>query len=114
MTATVYYANSAEGVPVTPVTFLNAGNVAADPTSVTCVVTDPTGTSTTYNYNGSPPSNIITRTSLSNYALLLTGITAPGLWTFVWVGTGNSVNQVTPGTFRLMSLTDTGIGMTGW
>lgn len=106
MSATVYYANSAEGVPVTPVTFLTNTGTAADPTSVTCVVIDPDGNSTTYNYSGLSPYNTITRTSTGNYALLLTGLETPGLYTFIWIGTGASVNQTTPGTFRLVSLTD--------
>lgn len=111
----VYYANAAEAVPVTPVTFLNSTGAATDPTSVTCVVIDPTGASTTYNYNGSPPNNKITRTGTGAYSLLLTGLTAPGLYTFIWVGTGAQVNQTTPGTFRLISLTDIGMaGMQYW
>lgn len=115
MSATIYYANSAEGVPVTPVTFSTTAGVIADPTSVSCVVTDPTGTAVTYNYNGSPPHNTITRTGTGIFALLLSGLTIPGLYTFVWVGTGANVQQVTPGTFRLLSLTDTdNAGMQFW
>jgi hypothetical protein len=73
------------------------------------------GTATTYNYNGSPPNNIITRTSVGTFALLLTGLTLPGLYTFTWIGTGASVQQVTPGTFRLTSLTGTdSAGMQFW
>jgi len=115
MSSTVYYANAAEAIPVTPVTFLSATGIAADPTSVSCVVTDPTGTATTYNYNGSPPNNTILRSGTGQYTLLLTGLTVPGLYTFVWVGTGANVNQVTPGTFRLTSLTDIdNAGMQFW
>jgi len=115
MSSTVYYANAAEGVPVTPVTFKTSSGTAADPTSVTCVVIDPQGNSTTYNYNGSAPFNLITRTGTGIYALQLTGLFIPGLYTFIWVGTGASVNQTTPGTFRLMSLTDIdNAGMQFW
>jgi hypothetical protein len=115
MTATVYYANAAEAVPVTPVLFVNAAGTATDPTVVQCVVTDPTGTSTTYNYNGSPPNNIITRSGTGAYALKLTGLTLGGLYTFVWIGTGATVNQVTPGTFRLIPISDIGsAGMQFW
>lgn len=114
MSSTIYYANSAQAVPVTPVTF-TTGGVATDPTSVTCVVTDPDGSSTTYNYNGLGPYNTITRTGTGIFALSLSGLTVPGLYTFVWVGTGASVNQVTPGTFRLMSISDVGMaGMQFW
>lgn len=115
MSATVYYANSAEGVPVTPVTFSTAAGTATDPATVNCVVTDPDGNSTTYNYNGLGPYNLITRTGTGQYALSLTGLTVPGLYTFVWVGSGSSVNQVTPGTFRLTSLSDIdNAGMQFW
>lgn len=115
MSATVYYANENEAVPVTPVTFATTAGVTADPTTVNCVVIDPTGSSTTYNYGGTAPYNLITRTATGVYALILTGLTVPGLYTFIWIGTGASVNQTTPGTFRLVSLSDIGMaGMQYW
>jgi hypothetical protein len=110
-----YYANSATAIPVTPVVFKNSSKLVADPTLVNCVVTDPTGLVTTYNYNGAGPYNTITRTSTGNFALTLSGLTAGGLYTFTWIGTGASVNQVTPGTFRLIPITDTdSAGMQYW
>src|ERR1700744_3702160 len=115
MTATVYYANAAEAVPVTPVVFKTEAGVVADPTVVNCIVTDPTGALTTYNYNGLPPFNTITRTSTGNFALILTGLTIGGLYTFTWIGTGASVQQVTPGTFRLIPISDVdSAGMQYW
>lgn len=115
MTATVYYANAAEAVPVTPVVFKTTAGVIADPVSVSCVVTDPTGTAVTYNYNGSPPNNIITRSGTGAFSLILTGLTAGGLYTFTWIGTGAGVQQVTPGTFRLIPVTDaSSAGMQYW
>jgi hypothetical protein len=114
MSATVYYNNSSEAIPLTPVSFLNASGTATDPSSVTCVVIDPTQAQTTYTYNGSPPHNTITRASAGVYNLSLTGLTLPGLWTFIWIGTGSGVQQTTPGTFRLVSLSDTGLGMSQW
>jgi hypothetical protein len=110
-----YYANEATAVPVTPVQFTNSSKLAADPSSVNCVVTDPTGSVTTYNYSGLGPYNTITRMSTGSFALTLTGLTVGGLYTFTWIGTGAGVNQVTPGTFRLIPLTDAdSAGMQFW
>jgi hypothetical protein len=114
MGAQVLYDSATEATAVTPVDFLNASGVTTDPVTITCVVTDPTGVITNYNYGGSPPNNIITRTSAGNYSLTVTGITVPGLYMFVWVGSGNGVQQITPGTFRLIPLTDVGYGMQYW
>lgn len=114
MSATVYYDNPAEAAVVVPVTFTSQAGVVVDPASVSCVVTDPTGTATTYNYNGSPPNNTITRVSAGNFSLSITGLTLAGLYTAVWVGTGNNVQQVTPTTFRIVPLSAVGTGMNLW
>lgn len=114
MSATVYYDNPAEAAAVVPVTFLNIAGSAADPTSVSCVVTDPTGVSTTYTYLGSPPNNTVTRLSPGNYALSITGLTLAGLYVATWIGTGTGVNQVTPTTFRIVPLSAVGTGMQLW
>lgn len=111
MSAQVLYDSPTEAIVVNPVVFLNAAGVATDPTSITCVVTDPTGTMTTYTYLVSAG---LTRTSTGNYTLTITGVTVPGLYMFVWVGSGNTVMQVTPGTFRLIPLNDVGYGMQYW
>ncbi len=114
MSAQVFYDNPAEAAVVVPVTFLNAAGVVTDPTSVSCVVTDPTGTATTYTYGVTPPNNIITHTSTGNYALTITGLTVAGLYTGTWIGTGGGVQQVTPTTFRIVPLNAVGTGMTLW
>lgn len=114
MSATVYYDNPAEAAVVVPVTFTNGAGTVSDPTSVSCVVTDPTGASVTYTYLGSPPNNTVTRTSAGNYALSITGLTVAGLYTGVWVGTGGGVQQVTPTTFRIVPLSAVGTGMNLW
>src|SRR5258708_6347836 len=108
MTATVFYDNAA-GAEVAQLgnTFLNSSQVAADPTTVSCVVTDPSGTTTTHTYLGAAPSDI-TRTSAGIYALpvacspAITGI--DGLWSFVWIGTG-AVSDIQPGTWRVLPAT---------
>jgi hypothetical protein len=114
VSAQVYYDNANEASVVVPVTFTNAAGTVTDPTSISCVVTDPTGAVLTYTFGGSPPYNIVTRTSSGNYALTLTGITLAGLYTTVWVGTGNTVNQVSPYTVRIVPLSAVGTGMAYW
>lgn len=114
MSATVYYDNPAEAAAVIPAAFTTTLGNQADPSSVTCVVTDPTGTATSYVYSGTGPNNTITRTSAGNYALTVSGLSLAGLYTAVWVGTGNGVQQVTPTTFRIVPLSAVGTGMRFW
>ena len=114
MSATVYYDNPAEAAAVIPVTFTNTAGVVADPASISCVVTNPAGVAATYTFGGSPPNNIVTRTSAGNYALNITGLTVAGLYVTTWVGTGNSVQQVSPYTFRIVPLSAVGTGMQYW
>jgi len=76
-------------------TFAVSGT-ATDPTTVTLVVTDPTGTATTYTYAG----GTITKTSTGVYTKNVTASTA-GIWSYTWTGTGaadveNGVFEVSP------------------
>lgn len=114
MSATIYYDNPAEAVAVVPVTFTNASGVPTNPASVSCVITDPTGLSVTYTYGGSGPNNIIQLVSTGSFSLSVSGLTVAGLYTAVWVGTGNGVQQVTPATFRIVPLSAVGTGMNLW
>lgn len=114
MSATVYYDNPAEACAVVPVTFTTPTGTPADPASITCVVTDPTGASVSYTYGGSGPNNIIQRASAGNFTLSVAGIALAGLYNAVWVGTGNSIQQVTPTTFRIVPLSAVGTGMQLW
>jgi hypothetical protein len=112
----IYYSSPSEAAAVTPVAFVDATTgQLADPSSITCVVTDPAGTITSYVYN---PSNTgighVEKESAGNYALTVDGLTVSGLYSFTWVGTGNGVQQVTPGTFRLIPLSDVGTGAQFW
>jgi hypothetical protein len=106
MTATVFYENPAE-IAQLGNTFLNASQAPADPTTVSCVVTDPSGTVTTHTYGGAAPADI-TKSGTGVYALpvpcspAITGI--DGLWSFVWVGTG-AVSDIQPGTWRVLPAT---------
>jgi hypothetical protein len=115
MSATVYYDNAVDAAAVIPVQFINyLTGVAADPSAVSCVVTDPLGNVTTYTYAAGSGLNVVTRSGTGNYSLTLDGLTSAGLWTFVWIGSGANVQQTTPGTFRIVSLTQVGMGMQYW
>ncbi len=103
MTATVFYESSSE-IALLSNNFLNASQALADPAAVSCVVTDPSGTSTTHTYLGTAPADIV-KNSTGKYALsvpcapAVTGI--DGLWTYVWIGTG-TVSDIQPGTWRVL------------
>lgn len=114
MSAQVYYDNAAEASAIVPVVFTSLAGIVTDPSSITCVVTDPVGSSISYTYGGSGPNNTILRAAAGNYTLSLTGITLAGLYTAVWVGTGNNVQQVTPTTVRIVPLNAVGTGMQYW
>lgn len=115
MGSQVYYNSPSEAVIVTPIEFVDLTTGApADPTTVTVVVTDPTGGVTNYTYSAGSGLNAIVKASVGNYTLTIDGISKPGLYSYVWVGSGNNVQQVSPGTFRLVPLSDVGVGMTGW
>lgn len=115
MTAQIFYDNANDAAAAVPVTFLNyLTGAAADPATITCVVTDPLGNVTNYTYPNAGGINQIARASTGNYSLTLDGLTSSGLWVFTWIGVGNTVQQVTPGTFRIVPLNQVGIGMQYW
>jgi hypothetical protein len=114
VSATVYYDNPAEAAAVVPVTFTSSAGVVTDPATISCVVTDPLGNSVTYTYGGSGPNNTITRASAGNYSLSVQGLATAGLYVTTWIGSGNSVQQVTPFTFRIVPLSAVGTGMAYW
>jgi hypothetical protein len=103
VTATLFYESPAE-IAQLGNTFLNSLQAPADPTTVSCVVTDPSGTAVTHTYNGAAPADV-TRSGTGVYSLAvpcspaITGI--DGLWSFVWVGTG-AVSDIQPGTWRVL------------
>lgn len=98
MTATVFF-DSASQVATVTAAFTSSGS-PADPTTVSCVVTDPSGTSTTYTVTAGQ----IVRVTTGSYTLpvicspAVTGI--DGLWVAVWVGTG-AVSDIQPVTWRV-------------
>ena len=104
MSSQISYDNAAASCVVDPVTFINLAGAQADPSSVSCTVMSPVGVVTTYTYSSGSGVNQIVKINTGNYSLTLTGLTLDGLYSFTWVGTGNSVNQVTAGSFRVISL----------
>lgn len=104
MSSTVFYDNTNELATIT-ITFSVSGT-PADPTAVSCVVTDPAGVQTTHTYQGAAP-NDITRLGTGNYQLIVacspstTGV--EGLWSYTFIGTGTA-SDVQPGTWRVMAL----------
>jgi len=110
----VFYNSPSSATSVTPASFLNFNGDAADPASITAVLIDPTGVITNYTWTGGSGVGAITKVSTGNYTLTVDGLNTAGLYTYTWVGTGNNVQQVTPGTFRLVSLSDVGTGLQYW
>jgi hypothetical protein len=103
MTATVFY-DSANEIALIANTFINASGAAADPTTITCVITEPSGAAVTHTYAGVSPADVI-KVSTGKYTLSVpcspsvTGV--DGLWGFEWIGTG-AVSDVQPGTWRVL------------
>lgn len=98
MGATIFFQDiNGDDVATLGMSFTVAGS-PADPTAVSCVVTDPNGNATTHTYLGAFPADI-TRTSQGVYALNI-GNTVVGMWGYVWIGTG-SASDVQPGTWTV-------------
>jgi hypothetical protein len=115
MSSQVLYNSPDEAVAVTDVAFrdLTTGN-PSDPDTVTCVITGPTGTITTYTFSSAPGVNQIQNPAVGDYSLTVDGLTAAGLYTYTWIGSGNNVQQVDAGTFRMVPLNSVGYGMQFW
>lgn len=107
----VYFNNVDQLIPVT-VLFTKTDGTGTNPAAVSIVVTDPNGTATTYG-SGTDPNNIVSD-GTGAYHIWLTPFTGgspppPGLWSYVWMGTGGSVAngfQIHTGTFRVFSYND--------
>jgi hypothetical protein len=87
--------------------------VPTDPTTVSVIVIDPTGNSTSYTYD----PGTITRSGTGDYDLEVacspSVVGSYGLWNFVWTGTGTA-SDVSHGTFRTFALTDAVTGAPSW
>jgi gp6-like head-tail connector protein len=105
MTATIFYESGSE-LALLNVTF-TLGGTPTDPGTVSCVITDPSGTAVTHTYLGAAPYDIA-KVSPGVYQLsvpcnpAITGI--DGLWSYVWIAS-TTVNDVQPGTWRVMPST---------
>lgn len=102
LSATIFYDDQNE-IALISNTFLS-NSVPADPTTVSVVVTEPSGASVTHTYNGAAPADV-QKVSTGKYTLSVpcspsvTGV--DGLWSFTWIGTG-AVSDVQPGTWRVL------------
>lgn len=102
MTATVFYDDQNQIAQLSATFAVNG--VPTDPATVSCVITDPSGTAVTHTYNGADPADVA-KTGTGAYALAVpcspavSGI--DGLWGYVWVGTGTA-SDVQPGTWRVL------------
>ena len=116
MSSQIFYDNAASSCVIDPVTFLNLVGAQTDPASISLTVTDPIGDISNYSGYASPPGSVneIIKINTGNYSATLTGLTTPGLYSFVWVGTGNGVNQVTAGSFRVISISAALNGQQNW
>lgn len=95
----LYYNVPGSVVPVS-VVFLSSTGVAADPDTVTLMLTDPNGNTT----NVAPASLTHSGTGKYSYNFTAGSATLSGLWNYTWVGAGENIAngcQVTPGSFRL-------------
>ena len=97
MGGAVYFQGNAE-LAVLEITFTVLG-VNTDPSTVSVVVTDPTGTQVIHTFGGSPPNNDVSKNATGIYQLNQP-CTLEGLWSYVWIGTG-AVSDVTAGTFSV-------------
>ena len=90
---TVFFEGASELATLTN-TFTVAG-VPTDPTTITLLVTDPTGTSNTYTFAGGQ----ITRTSAGVYTKDIP-CTLAGTWTYKWTGT-SAASDISAGTWEV-------------
>jgi hypothetical protein len=96
--ATVFFQNAGGNDTATLQMIFQVTGSPADPTAVSCVITDPTGAATTHTFGGPAPADI-TKLSTGTYQLLI-GSTIVGMWSYVWIGTGTA-SEVDAGTWHV-------------
>ena len=99
MGATIFYNGAADIATLSAVFSAGSPSVPTDPTALTLVVTDPQGTTTTWNWPGGP--NTLTRLSAGSFQALQPCSAIDGLWQYVWVGTGTA-SDIFQGTFTVL------------
>jgi hypothetical protein len=96
--AIVFYQDTAgDDVATLQMTFKVSGT-PTDPSTISCVITDPDGLAVTHTFGGAAPADI-TRISTGLYQLLVPS-TKVGLWGFVWIGTG-AASDIQAGTWTV-------------
>ena len=104
MGATIFYDNVNELATITA-TFSVSGT-PTDPSTISCIVTDPAAGQVVHTYAGAAPADI-TRTSTGVYQLIVacspSVVGVDGLWSYAFIGTG-SASDVQPGTWRVLAL----------
>lgn len=104
MSSTVFFDNSNEFATLNVVFTVNG--TPTDPSTVSCLVTDPAGGQVTHTFGGAAPADI-THPSTGTFKLdvacspSVTGI--EGLWSYAWIGTG-AASDVQAGTWRVLAL----------
>lgn len=98
MAATVFFQDTAGDDIATLQDTFKINGVASDPTTVSCVITDPDGLAVTHTFAGAAPADI-TKVSTGLYQLLVPS-TKVGLWAYVWIGTG-AASDIQPGTWTV-------------
>jgi hypothetical protein len=102
VTATAFYDNINQLALLTN-TFTNSAGSPAQPSTVACIITDPSNAVTTHTYNGAAPADIV-MPLVGVYTLSVPCSPASagvdGLWGYEWVGTG-AVSDIQPGTWRV-------------
>jgi hypothetical protein len=93
--AEVFFAHTSAELATLSNTF-SVSDVATDPSTVVLVITDPTGTATTYQYS----LGEITKAGTGVYTKDIACTTA-GTWQYVWIGTG-AASDVAAGTWTVV------------
>ena len=104
MSSSVFYDSVSEIALLSNTFESGSPAVPADPTAVSCIVTEPSGISVTHTFGGAVPADI-TKSATGKYALSVpcspSAAGIDGLWAYLWVGTG-VVSDVQPGTWRVL------------
>ena len=97
MSSTVFFADGTGNELATLTNTWTVSGAPTDPSAVSLVVTDPTGTQVTYTYGG---AGTITKVSTGVYTLNVQCL-LDGMWSYVWIGTG-SASDIVAGTWYVM------------
>lgn len=100
MSATVFYADPSAEIATLQNIFKVSG-IATDPATVSCTITDPTGTATVHTWNGTAPVDI-TKTATGTFQLAI-ACTLDGIWLYKWTGTG-AASDVQEGTWTVTTI----------